>query len=485
MIIFIPLAGAYVLRLVLIHRFVDPLPPMERSRRQFRIELSLLVGVGIGTAAYNLAFMDFPLIRSGMKLVLGFLALGLFQSLDMTLDRERNIIGQAKRLGFGHTLPARLFPLTRRFLYLAVLLAVLVSGILVLVIIHDLRWLSASAMTQVDISSLVRSVIIEIFFVMGVMLALIINLILSYTKNLGLLLDNQTSVLERASQGDLDDYVPAVTNDELGFIAGHTNRMLSGLREHLQMVQSLEVAREIQTNLLPSTPPSIPGLDVAGTSIPCDAITGDYFDYFRTRDKEHLAVLVGDVSGHGVGSALIMASVRSLIRLRVILPGSLAECMTDVNRLMTQDTFGSGRFMTLFCLVINTNDFTLHWASAGHDPALVYTPSTDHFTKFSGVGMPLGILETSRFAVASHEALEPGGVILLGTDGIWETSNEQGQLFGKQRLRDIVRAHAARSAQEILEAVQVAVASFRGDHPLEDDITLVVIKMLELPPQKA
>jgi len=86
--------------------------------------------------------------------------------------------------------------------------------------------------------------------------------------------------------------------------------------------------------------------------------------------------------------------------------------------------------------------------------------------------------------VASHGPLEPGGIILLGTDGIWETSNAQGQLFGKKRLQDIFRAHAARSAQEILGAVEMAVASFRGDHPQEDDITLVVIKTLDIPPQK-
>ena len=478
LIIFTPLAVAFLLRLPLIRRFVEPLPPPERSRRQLRVEFALLAGAGLVIAAYNLIFMDFPIVRSGLKLVLGFATFGLFQAVDMALDRERTVIRQAKRMGFGHAPPASLFPLTRRFLYLAILLALLVSGILILVIVQDLRWLSISAMGQADISSLVRAVIIEILFVMGVILALVINLILSYTKNLKLLLENQTSVLERASRGDLDDYVPAVTNDELGFIAGHTNRMLEGLREHLQMTRSLELAREIQTNLLPKSPPAVPGLDVAGTSIPCDAITGDYFDYFQTRDGEHLAILVGDVSGHGVGSALIMASVRSLIRLRVTLPGSLAECMADVNRMMTRDTFGSGQFMTVFCLVINTRNLMLQWAGAGHDPAIVYTPSTDAFTELPGVGLPLGIRENSRYAVASRDALEPGGIILLGTDGIWETTDAHGNLFGKDRLRSIIRKHAKDSAQGLLEAVTQALAAFRGDHLQEDDITLVVIKMV-------
>ncbi|TVQ97794.1 MAG: stage II sporulation protein E [Desulfovibrionales bacterium] len=469
------------MRLVLIHRLVDPLPPLERSRRQFRIELSLLVGVGLTIAVFNLVFMDFPLVRSGLKVVLGFLAFGLFQSLDMTLERERQVIGQAKHLGFGHAPPAMLFPLTRRFLYLTILLTFLVSAILILVIIHDLRWLSASAMGQDDISMLVRAVIIEILFVMVVMMALVINLILSYTKNLSLLLDNQTSVLERASKGDLSDYVPAVTNDELGFIAGHTNQMLEGLREHLRITRGLEVAREIQTTLLPAASPAVPGLDIAGKNIPCEAITGDYFDYFHTRDGEHLAVLVGDVSGHGVGSALIMASVRSLIRLRVTLPGSLAECMADVNRMMTRDTFGSGRFMTLFCLVIDTRSFQLHWSGAGHDPAIVYSPTTDKFTELPGIGLPLGIRETSRYAVASRNRLEPGAIILLGTDGIWETMDDQGRFFGKDRLRATIRKHAAGSAQDLLDAITRDVAAFRGEHSQEDDVTMVVVKMADHP----
>lgn len=443
-----------------------------------RVELALLVGVGLAISAYNMVFMDFPIVRSGLKLGLGFVTVGLFQAVDLALDRERTVIRQAKLSGFGHAPPPSMFPLTRRFLYLAVIISFLVSGILILVIIHDLRWLSASAAGQANISFLVRSVTIEILYVMGALLVLIINLLLSFTKNLKLLLDNQIAVLERVSRGDLDDYVPAVTNDELGVIAGHTNQMLKGLREHLRMTRSLAVAGEIQSSLLPASPPEIPGLDISGASIPCDAITGDYFDYFPTRDGGHLAVLVGDVSGHGVGSALIMASVRSLIRLRTTLPGTLDECMADVNRLMSRDTYGSGRFMTLFCLVINTQTLTLRWSSAGHDPALVYSPAGDAFSDLRGGGLPLGIREDSRYVVSTRDALEPGGIILLGTDGIWETMDAQGRAFGKDRLRNIVREHASASAREILEAVIRSVSSFRGDYPQEDDITLVVVKAL-------
>ncbi|GAB6058927.1 hypothetical protein JCM31598_20440 [Desulfonatronum parangueonense] len=475
--ILIPLSAAYVLRLFLNRLLVDALPPLDRSRRQFQIELALLVGVGLTVALYSTVVMQFPFVHSGLKLVLGFLTLGLFQSVDLALQRERSVILQAKALGYGHAPPAKLFSLTRRFLMLTILMAFLVSGILILIIVNDLRWLSMGAMLQENILFLVRAVIVEIVFVMSVLLALIINLIVSYAKNLKLLLDNQTSVLERISHGDLSDYVPAVTNDELGFIAGHTNRMLEGLREHLEMTRGMEVARQIQSDLLPFSAPEIPGLDLAGTSIPTDAVTGDYFDYFRTRDEKQLAVLIGDVSGHGVGSALIMASVRSMIRLRTALPGSLAEVMADVNHLMVEDNFGTGRFMTLFCLMIDTSSFSLRWVGAGHDPALLYSPANDSFIDLPGSGLPLGIREGNSYQVSARDILLPGEIIVLGTDGIWETTNQEGEQFGKDRLRQIIRAHAAGTAQSIVEQV-VKSASVFSDGELKDDLTLVVVKAL-------
>ncbi|SDB08385.1 sigma-B regulation protein RsbU (phosphoserine phosphatase) [Desulfonatronum thiosulfatophilum] len=475
--ILVPLSTAFVLRLFLNRRFVNPLPPLDRSRRQFQIELALLVGVGMTIALYSTVVMQFPFVHSGLKLVLGFLTLGLFQSVDLALERERSVILQAKALGYGHAPPAKLFPLTRRFLQLTILMAFLISGVLILIIVNDLRWLTLGAMLQENLFFLVRAVIVEILFVMSVLLALIINLTVSYAKNLKLLLDNQTTVLEQISKGDLSGYVPAVTNDELGFIAGHTNRMLEGLREHLEMTHGMEVARQIQADLLPFSAPEIPGLDIAGISIPTDAVTGDYFDYFRTRDEKQLSVLIGDVSGHGVGSALIMASVRAMIRLRTALPGSLSEVMADVNQMTVEDNYGTGRFMTLFCLMIDTSSFSLRWAGAGHDPALLYSPAKDSFTELPSSGLPLGIRQDSAYPVSARDIFLPDEIIVMGTDGIWETTNQEVELYGKDRLRQIIRAHAAGSAQEIVEEVVKSASAF-SDGELKDDLTLVVVKAL-------
>jgi len=476
-IMFFPLAGAYALRCWWLRGHVATMLPQERYGLQFRIDLGLFIGLGLLIALFNMLFMDFPLLRSGLKLVLGFTTLGLFQAVDLALDRKRSIIQVAKQLGLGKEPPNNIFPLTRRFLYLTILLAVLISGILTLVIGHDLLWLTANLDQVKSTSQLLRSVILEIIFVAGILLILIVNLTLSYTKNLQLLLDNQTSTLRRMSHGDMNDYVPAVTNDELGFIAGHTNRMLTGLREHLRLIQGMEVAKAIQRNLLPADPPRLPGLDLSGASISCDAVTGDYYDFMGDAPRNRLTVMVGDVSGHGVGSALIMASVRALLRLRLSLPGDLEQCMADVNRFTALDTFGSGRFMTLLCLVINTTSREVHWVNAGHDPGLLYTPEDDAFTELHGTGLPLGVRRESSYSVAKHDPLRPGDIVFLGTDGIWETTNAHNEQFGKTRLRALIREHASGHARDMADAVVHSVRLFRGDHPQQDDLTLTVIKV--------
>ncbi|SDB42516.1 sigma-B regulation protein RsbU (phosphoserine phosphatase) [Desulfonatronum thiosulfatophilum] len=476
LIILPPLALAYLARVLLLQQIVDSAPLFSRSRRQFWMDLLLFVGVGLYIALHNLFFLGFPFLHSGLMLFLGFLTMGLFLALDLALEQDRCVFLQAKYSGLGRYPPESRFPVSRKLLLLTTALAVLTATILSLVVYHDLHWLTTTIATAENITALARVVIMEIFFVTGVLLLMVVNLIFSYTRNLKMLLGSHADVLQRVSHGDLSGHVPAVTNDELGFIAGHTNLMIEGLKEHLRLTKSLEVAREIQSSLLPEKPPSFAGLDLVGTSIPCDAITGDYFDYFKSIDNERVFVMIGDVSGHGIGSALIMASVRSLIRLRTALPGSLSECMFDVNRMMFLDTFGTGRFMTLFCLIVD-HEKVPRWVSAGHDPGILYNPRTGSFSELRGNGLPLGIVQERHYQEFEGDALASGEILLMGTDGIWEATNSAGEFFGKERLREIIRGNAHRTAQEILTIITDAVISFRGDQVQEDDITLVVLKV--------
>ncbi len=192
-----------------------------------------------------------------------------------------------------------------------------------------------------------------------------------------------------------------------------------------------------------------------------------------------LNVVVGDVSGHGIAAGLLMATARALIRSRSAQPGSLSEIVTEVNRNLTLDIQETNRFMTLFYLTIDPANKSLSWVRAGHDAALVYNPSTDGFEELFGPGMALGLDENYQYEENELANLVKGELIFLGTDGIWETRNPDGRLFGKRAVQDILRQNAAASAGEILDKILFALSRFRGSLEPEDDVTLVVVKIEE------
>jgi sigma-B regulation protein RsbU (phosphoserine phosphatase) len=249
------------------------------------------------------------------------------------------------------------------------------------------------------------------------------------------------------------------------------------------MHESLRLATEVQQNLLPQVEPSLPGLDIAGLSSYCDETGGDYYDYLEIAQGplSSTAVVVGDVSGHGVHAALLMASARAALRLRASLPGRPAEIIADVNRQFTSDVGCSGAFMTLFYLAIDHPCKTIRWVRAGHDPAICYDPVSERFEELGGHGVPLGVDETAAFEESEKKELRLGEIIFIGTDGIWETRAPDGRLFGKKKLYDLIQTFSARSAGEITQEVLKALEAFRHGHKPSDDITMVVIKILQTP----
>ncbi|MFZ5425778.1 MAG: PP2C family protein-serine/threonine phosphatase [Thermodesulfobacteriota bacterium] len=269
-------------------------------------------------------------------------------------------------------------------------------------------------------------------------------------------------------------------------IAAQASIAIDNARMHLAMLAKqrlefeLEIAASIQRDFLPHAPPCVPGFELAGASVSCDSTGGDYYDYLPHPDPDcqGFSVAVGDVSGHGVPSALLMASARALIRARSAMPGSLGEMLTGVNRLMSRDTGQSGRFMTLFWLAVDPAAGVLSFVKAGHDPALVYNPRTGSFTELDVKGIPLGVEACWGYEQCVRRGWEAGEVIVMGTDGIWECRDKAGEMFGKDRLREVVSSHASLHARDILDAVFADVASFQGDAPRQDDITLVVLKTL-------
>ena len=158
------------------------------------------------------------------------------------------------------------------------------------------------------------------------------------------------------------------------------------------IIAALNLAQEVQQNLLPQRSPRLESIDVIGRSLYCDETGGDYFDFLELSENR-LGVVVGDVTGHGVAAALLMASVRGFLRARATLSQSPAEIITGVNRLTSVDTAETGQFMTLFYLVLDHQTNRITWVRAGHDPGLLYCPATDRFEELSGTGLALGVDE--------------------------------------------------------------------------------------------
>jgi len=172
----------------------------------------------------------------------------------------------------------------------------------------------------------------------------------------------------------------------------------------------------------------------------------------------------------------LMTTARAFLRMRASQPGTIAEIVAAMNRHLTRDVLESGRFMTLFYLTIDPVEKRLEWVRAGHDPALIYDPVQDEFDELKGSGIALGVKDDFSYEQYHRSGLTKGQVIAVGTDGIWEATNQEGEMFGKERLKNVIRQNAHASASHILNAVYTDLDSFIKGQKSKDDITLVIIK---------
>ena len=251
---------------------------------------------------------------------------------------------------------------------------------------------------------------------------------------------------------------------------------ITDMTEHKK---ALTLAGEVQKSLLPQSKPQVRGLDIAGRNVSCDEIGGDYFDFLWRRENPDgpFTVAVGDITGHGVDSALLMTSARAFLRMRASQPGTMAEVITAMNRHLTRDVLESSRFMTLFYLTVDPQKDCISWVRAGHDPATLYDPQQDAFEELKGSGVALGVNHSFEYNENHRKGLASGQIIAIGTDGIWEAFNKKGKMFGKKRFRDIIRQNAKAGADDILNAVYTQIGQFTEGQKSEDDITLVIIKI--------
>jgi phosphoserine phosphatase RsbU/P len=240
---------------------------------------------------------------------------------------------------------------------------------------------------------------------------------------------------------------------------------------------TLQIARDIQQKLFPAQPPSCPEFEIGGMSHPAESTGGDYFDYIPLAEGG-VGVAVGDVCGHGVGPALLMAATRAYLRALALSNPRVGDILNLANRALAADV-DEGRFVTLFLGRLDPVARTLVYVSAGHPPGYVVGHDGAVRVVLDSTGLPLGLIEEADFPEAEAVALEPGDHVLLLTDGIIEATGPDQTAFGTERAIDVVRAHRGKPASQIVEALHKAVRDFAGTDDLIDDVTSVVIKVTQ------
>lgn len=261
---------------------------------------------------------------------------------------------------------------------------------------------------------------------------------------------------------------------ERGFLADwRAERMRT--REQARMREELDDAREVQLSMLPRATPRLGWLDCASASLPATEVGGDYFDYVPI-DNERLALVIGDVAGHGMASGLVLAAIRGGIHL---LKDELIEPLAALERLdrMVQEIAPGRMYVTLQIGIVDHREGRITLVSAGHPPALLYRAASAEVVELGAGAMPLGTTLTSNLVERTAE-LSPGDVLVFYSDGVPEATDLRGEPFGDGRLTQaLARSATGHSAAEIRTALLESVNRFKGDVELADDLTLVIAKI--------
>ncbi len=270
-----------------------------------------------------------------------------------------------------------------------------------------------------------------------------------------------------------------------GFIAGGVaaevrKHVAAALREadtraqKEKLERDLDLARSIQQGLLPATPPRVERYAVAGWNQPADQTGGDYYDWERLPDGR-IVVMLADVTGHGVGPALMAAACRAYARALVPVSSDLGDAMSRLNDVLIND-LPAGKLVTVAAALLEPETNQLHLLSAGHGPLVFYTAADDRVQQFDAHGVPFGVVPGMPYGPPQTLAMAPGDMLVLMTDGFFEWENTSGEEFGMDRLEAAIRSAATRPPDEIIRTMYDAVTTFVGGAAQADDLTAVIVK---------
>ncbi len=255
-------------------------------------------------------------------------------------------------------------------------------------------------------------------------------------------------------------------------VAIERTRLHAEVLETRRLEEELSIGRRIQRTFLPARDPKMPNFDIAGAYYSSGIVGGDYYDYVRIAEG-HLGIVVADVSGKGIPAALIMAAFRASLIAEVRNNYAIRTVFTKVNRLLWE-SIEVERFVTAIYGVLDIHGRRFTYVNAGHNPGILYRSATDSFENLDSTGPLLGTFESATFKERQTE-IRPGDILTLYTDGITESMNAENDLFGEERLKDVIRSRRGGPAAEIARAIRETVSAFSGGEP-DDDLTLVIVK---------
>ncbi len=310
-------------------------------------------------------------------------------------------------------------------------------------------------------------------------IALLITLIISPFRRLAYW-------IRMSSTGAIEDEMDIDTSDEIGEIAQAFNEITYKFRKSQQSLQDQErlkhemhLAQEIQQTLLPAEFPKLRGFDIASYYESAKEVGGDYYDFVEI-DKDRIGVVIADVSGKGVPGSLVMTMIRTALRTEARNAKSAADTLRRVNHFVMGD-IKKGMFVTVFYAILNSRNRSLNFASAGHNPMILYRPSTQKTYYLNPKGFPVGISLNDedlfdRSITDDSIRLNKGDIVVIYTDGVTEAMNSRRELFGEERLLQVIREYGDLPADDFVAKLKAEITSFTEGQVQNDDISLVVIK---------
>ena len=279
------------------------------------------------------------------------------------------------------------------------------------------------------------------------------------------------------------DELNAYSEDDLEvlmMLASQVAIIIEKVMLHEQLIEKkrlegqLEVARQVQLELLPPSDPKLPGFDISAYNFPTEEVSGDYYDWVRIYDDQ-IGIVIADVAGKGVPAALLMAFLRASLRAASHIGYAPQISMTKVNYLLWE-SIERNQFVTAFYGIFDATNRTLAYSNAGHNPPVLLDPNGNARFLEQG-GLPLGMFRDTRY-YEYYLTLAPGQLLVLYTDGVTEALNPQGEEFGRERLVRSVKAARDLGARELIDAVQRDVVDWTDGRGAHDDVTFFVIKAL-------